>query len=63
MFITINRGSVIFYLFVYCLSCLNINRVCKVFVFLKKKKKFFHIIVSPCFTYPVVEQGLVVRQV
>ena len=30
MFITINRGSIIFYLFVYCLSCLNINRVCKV---------------------------------
>ena len=28
--ITINRGSVIVYLFVYCLSCLNINRVCKV---------------------------------
>ena len=32
MFITIIRGSVIFYLFVYCLSCLNINRVCKVFL-------------------------------
>ena len=42
MFITINRGSIIFYLFVYCLSCLNINPVCKVscFSFL-----FFHIIV------------------
>ena len=26
MFITINRDSDIFYLFVYCLSCLNINR-------------------------------------
>ena len=25
MFITINKGSDIFYLFVYCLSCLNIN--------------------------------------
>ena len=34
MFITINRGSIIFYLFLYCLSSLNINRVCKVsFVF------------------------------
>ena len=53
MFITINSGSVIFYLFVYCLSCLNINRVCKVlslFVFVF----CFHIIVSPCFTYSVV---------
>ena len=25
LYITINRGSDIFYLFVYCLSCLNIN--------------------------------------
>ena len=34
MFITINSGSIIFYLFIYCLSCLNINRVCKTFLFL-----------------------------
>ena len=32
MFITINSGSIIFYLFVSCLSCLNINRVCKTFI-------------------------------
>ena len=30
MFITINSGSIIFYWFVYWLSCLNVNRVCKV---------------------------------
>ena len=29
MFITINSGSIIFYLFVFCLFCLNINQVCK----------------------------------
>ena len=46
VFITINRGSNIFYLFVYCLSCLNINRFFNRF--------FLHIIVSPCFTYSVV---------
>ena len=34
LFITINSGSIIFYLFIYCLSCLNINRVCKTFLFL-----------------------------
>ena len=28
-----NNGCIIFYLFVYCLSCLNINGVCKVFLF------------------------------
>ena len=36
MFITINRVSDIFYLFVYCLSCLNINRFFSLF--------FLHII-------------------
>ena len=32
MFITINSGSIIYYLFAY-LSCLNVNRVCKVNLF------------------------------
>ena len=29
MFFTINSGSIIFYLFVYCLSSFNIDRVVK----------------------------------
>ena len=39
---------VVFYLFVYCLSCLNINRVYKKIIIL------FLIILSPFFTYSVV---------
>ena len=48
MFITINSGSIIFYLFVFCLSCLNINGVFK--------KLFFSFLfsLSPFFTYSVV---------
>ena len=43
MFITINSGSIIFYLFKYCLSCLNINRVCKTFLFLYNCFSSFHL--------------------
>ena len=46
MFITINSGSIIFYLFIYCLSCLNINRVCKIFsiyIFLYNCFSSFHL--------------------
>ena len=43
MFITINSGSILFYLFIYCLSCLNINRVCKTFLFLYNCFTSFHL--------------------
>ena len=33
MFITISSGSIIFYLFVYCLSCLNVEFVKLISVF------------------------------
>ena len=43
MFITINSGSFLFYLFIYCLSCLNINRICKTFLFLYNCFTSFHL--------------------
>ena len=43
MFITINSGSILFYLFIYCLSCLNINWVCKTFLFLYNCFTSFHL--------------------